>query len=570
MKRVVNSLFVSLISAVITFSSAWSDGTSVLQKAANGDKLIAIARDEGAARIIVKLDVPDFQKLTTASNAYKAKNSEKQDVQEALKADAKLSAEISSVADSVISQLQDMGLPFEINHTYSSLPLMAMSVSEETLKMLDLASAVISIAEDKLNFPLLDNSVDIIGATNAHSDGYTGAGWYVAVLDTGIRATHEYFAGKSIVEACFALGSDGIGAAGDCPNGLTQMTGPGSAAHYPSNYEGYDHGTHVAGIAIGNNGSLSVGEPEFGVAPDADIIAVQVFSRFSPADCEGGDYCLASWDSDIIAGLEYVYDLSNTYNIAAVNMSLGSGEYSSACDNEPIKIIIDNLRDIGIATIVASGNDGFCGSINYPACISSAVAVGASTDGDIETSFNNWSETLMDVFAPGENILSSTGASDSSYESWSGTSMATPHVAGAFALLRQKSSTLSVTDLLSTLTSTGASITTLCPPRTSSKPRIQVDAALDFIDMDISGQDDVIIDFGVYGIWVWYNDTSWEQLHNLSPEIITTGDIDGSGQDDVIIDFGIYGIWVFYNDTSWKQLHNFSPEIITTGNIDGN
>jgi subtilisin family serine protease len=569
MKRLMNIFFISLIINAITFSSSWADGTPVMQKAVRGDELMDIARNEGTARIIVKLDVPDIQTLTTASNAYRMKKSEKQDVQEALKADAKLSAEISSIADSVISQLQDMGLPFEINHTYSTLPLIAMNVSEETLKMLDTITEVVNITKDKLSFPLLDNTVNIIGASNSWGGGYTGEGWYVAILDTGIRPTHEFFDGKTIIEACYASGSDGNpnDQFGDCPNGLNQMTGSGSAAHYPNSYLGYDHGTHVAGIAAGNNGSLS------GVAKDADIIAVQVFSRFSGFYCGGGD-CVASWDSDQIAGLEYVYNLSNTYNIASVNMSLGGGGYSSACDNEPIKIMIDNLRDVGIATIVASGNDGYCGAISYPACISSAIAVGASTDGDTETSFNNWSETLMDLFAPGANIYSSTGASDSSYESWNGTSMATPHVAGAFALLKQKSPTLSVTDLLSALTSTGASITTLCFPQTSSKPRIQVDAALNSILLPdpIEGTGyEVIIDFGAgSGIWVWYNDTRWEQLHKLSPEIITAGDIDGSGQDEVIVDFGPEsGIQVWYNDTSWEELHYLSPEIITTGDIDG-
>jgi hypothetical protein len=69
-------------------------------------------------------------------------------------------------------------------------------------------------------------------------------------------------------------------------------------------------------------------------------------------------------------------------------------------------------------------------------------------------------------------------------------------------------------------------------------------------DLDGSGQDDVIIDFGASGIWVYYNDITWTKLHKSSPEIIATGDMDGSGEDDVIIDFGASGIWVYYNDTT--------------------
>ncbi|MCR4290996.1 MAG: putative Ig domain-containing protein [Candidatus Scalindua sp.] len=90
-------------------------------------------------------------------------------------------------------------------------------------------------------------------------------------------------------------------------------------------------------------------------------------------------------------------------------------------------------------------------------------------------------------------------------------------------------------------------------------------------DIDGGGKDDVIIDFGApYGIWSWMNNSIWVQLHGTSPQTITTGDIDGGGKDDIIIDFGApYGIWIRMNNSTWVQLHGTSPETITTGDIDG-
>ncbi len=91
-------------------------------------------------------------------------------------------------------------------------------------------------------------------------------------------------------------------------------------------------------------------------------------------------------------------------------------------------------------------------------------------------------------------------------------------------------------------------------------------------DIDGNGQDEVIINFGLdYGIWTLMNLSTWVQSHPLSPESITTGDIDGNGQDEIIVDFGLgYGIWVKMNNNEWIKLHGLSPEIITTGDMDGN
>jgi len=462
---------------------------------ANFDRLTQKAWSEGAVRVIVHLDVPRIKELTAASTKFLGVDASEAIRVERTSADTALKDAIEYTAWKVLAELQ--GTDYVVNTIYRSIPFMALRVSPYALALLEDSTTVLGLEEDvpikliepveesggengktsltdsgDLDRPFLDTSVNLIGAKTAWGWGYTGAGWYVAILDTGIRKTHQFFTGKTIVEACFALGSDGVGGAGDCPNGNATMTGPGSAVHYSSSYSGYDHGTHVSGIAAGNYGSLA------GVAKNANIIAVQVFSKFSASECDGSP-CVSSWNSDTLSGLDYIYSIRGSYNIAAVNMSLGGDtRYSSPCDSDSRKASIDNLRSVGIATAIATGNDYSCYGISSPACISSSVAVGSSTDADADSPFNNWHPTLQKLFAPGSSIYSSTGASDSSYDSWSGTSMAAPHVTGAWALLKHRLSTGSVTDFLNALRTTGVSITSICDYYTTPIPRIRVDRAI--------------------------------------------------------------------------------------------
>jgi len=452
-----------------------------------------VASDEGKVKIVVKLWIPNYDLLIEESNKYPVIEPGQTLPDSGLLAGIILKEQIKFITNLVLERLK--GTEYKVNHVYSSIPYVALDASSEALSILESLTEVLDMEEDKplgLIEPVLDgygakdafageeggdppslnNTVSLIGADTAWGMGFTGSGWHVAILDTGIRSTHEFFLGKNIVEACFAQGETG---SGDCPNGDVSMTGPGSAVHYESIYEGWDHGTHVSGIATGNNGSL------FGVAKDADIIAVKVFSRF--ADCDsntaGDQPCVMSWNSDLLAGLDYVYSLRGSYSISSVNLSLGGGAYSSPCDSDPRKAVIDNLRAVGIATAIATGNNGYCGYVNSPACISSSVAVGSSTDSDDESWFNNWHATMQKFFAPGSSVYSATGDSDTSYESWSGTSMATPHVAGAWALLKHAMPAGTVTEFMDALRLTGIGITSSCDGHNIAIPRIQVDAAID-------------------------------------------------------------------------------------------
>jgi uncharacterized repeat protein (TIGR02543 family) len=450
------------------------------------DRLAQIALADGTVGVIVHLQVPGIAALTAASTSLPGGDLGRAMAEQRESADVALKAAIARVSDRVVASLARTS--FTVNYTYGTIPFMALRVGTDGLAALREMDDVIGIEEDAIvgvepqpadasaeiaDKPRLDVSVPLVGASTAWSWGFTGAGWYVAVLDTGVRTSHQMFSGKTIVEACYALGYDGVAGAGDCPNGSSSQTGTGSGAPQDSAYSGWNHGTHVAGIAVGNSSALA------GVAKGANLIDVQVFSRFpsSYSSC-GGTACVLTYTSDQISGLEYVYSLRGSYNIASINMSLGGGRYGSACDTDSRASIITNLRSAGIATAIATGNDGYCGYVGAPGCISQSVGVGATTDADAETSFNNWHATLQRLFAPGYSIYSASAASDSGYVNMSGTSMATPHVAGAWALLKHAVANGSVTDLLAALRNTGVAIASPCDSGQTPISRIRVDRAI--------------------------------------------------------------------------------------------
>ncbi|MFI7609731.1 S8 family peptidase [Nonomuraea terrae] len=346
-------------------------------------------------------------------------------------------------------------------------------------------SDVVSIREDKLNEPSLVQSVPLIGADRAHKRGFTGKGTAVAILDSGIDDDHPAFGGRIVAPACFSAADPIDGSKPLCPNGSPFQLGDGAAdaesapcmdgAPQPQ-YGLCYHGTHVAGIAAGQ---ATADFPADGVAPAAQIIPVQVFSRFDDSPyCQGAPSCILAYDSSILTGMAYANLLADQYDIAAVNLSLGGGQYATACDTTDgadFKTEVDQLLAKGTATVVASGNEYFESSVSFPACVSSTVAVGATDKQDAVAPFSNRG-TLLDVFAPGVGI--SAAITGDTYATLNGTSMATPHVAGAFALLRQKHKNTSVDDFLTSLRRTGKPITYSSAGAEVTTPRIDVWAAL--------------------------------------------------------------------------------------------
>lgn len=219
--------------------------------------------------------------------------------------------------------------------------------------------------------------------TNA-PDGYIsiagrGQGVRIYVVDTGVRTTHQEFTGR--IAQGYSAVSDGFGVS-DC-NG---------------------HGTHVASTAAGTS---------YGIATSATVVPVRVL------DCDG-----SGSTSDVVAGLNWIANqMASGRHRAVVNMSLG-GMADSVID-----AAVNSLISAGVTVVVAAGNDSRDACNYSPARVSAAITVGSSTDADIQSSFSN-TGSCVDLFAPGSGILGAGITSNSSTDTLSGTSMASPHVAG--------------------------------------------------------------------------------------------------------------------------------------------
>lgn len=356
---------------------------------------------------------------------------------------------------------------WEVKHEFDNIPYVALEMGTDALARLQLTDQADGYFEDRLEKILLAESRPIVQAEQADSVGWEGEGWAVAVLDTGVDGSHTFLDdGKVVSEACFSSN-------GSCPNGGTEQVGPGSARPCDYAETACLHGTHVAGIVAGDGQTIE------GIARGANIIAIQVFSRFTGSTCDDDteDPCAKTFTSDTIKALDHVYGLRNEFNIASVNMSIGGGQHASeaACDREEAarKEIIDQLRSVGIVTVAAAGNESRTDSLAAPACISSAISVGATNDNDGVAAFSN-SAPFLDLLAPGVQIFSSVAGGGGT--SISGTSQATPHVAAAFAILNERMGGADVDQAFAALQSTGAPVT---DGRNSiTKPRIRILDAL--------------------------------------------------------------------------------------------
>jgi len=357
------------------------------------------------------------------------------------------------------------GTPHDVVHTYETVPYIALELSPQALKQLEATEVAATVQEDNAVPATLAQSTQIVEAKESASVGRKGAGGAVAILDTGVSKSHPFLqqapgVSKVVSEACYSANAN-------CPGNITESTATGSGLNCTYAANGCRHGTHVAGIAAGKGNSFS------GVAPEARLISIQVFSRFTGANCAGAgeDPCALSFTSDQMKGLERVFALRNTFSIGAANMSLGGGQFTSACDANPLKPIIDNLRSARIPTVIASGNDGFTNAVGAPGCISTAITVGSTGDSDQVSLFSN-SSSVVDLFAPGENITSSVPGGG--FAAFNGTSMATPHVAGAWTVARQVSPTATVTRIENAMDATGKPITDTFASPQITRDRIRV------------------------------------------------------------------------------------------------
>lgn len=304
----------------------------------------------------------------------------------------------------------------QILENLGSLSTQAADLDELPVMIFDSAEVDVEALRDNplvkdviYDFPLelnLHDSVsvidsDIVNNLTAANVSLDGSGVAVCYVDTGIDDDHPAFVGRLLDEKCFCQGC--------CEGGAD--TGDTAVDNHPSS-----HGTHVAGI-IG-----SAGDPH-GVAPGVGIVAVKA--------C--GSSCMLS---DVLSGLNFCVASADNYNTKVISASIGdNGNYNTqgSCPTY-LDGPIDAAHNAGLVVTIASGNNGNTDGISYPACSPNAVAVGATTDSDSIPSWSNRG-ALMELFAPGNNILSSVQGGNYDYQS--GTSMAAPHVAGAAAILYQ-------------------------------------------------------------------------------------------------------------------------------------
>ena len=414
----------------------------------------------------------------------------------------------NSLKNDVENISDDLNLDQNSTTSYSRIPVVATKIDAEQLDELRNDSRVKSVTlqrrysvedlkDTQTGMKSLDQATSILNADGAwtNSTPYTGAGQKIVIADTGVDKTHPFLAGAVVQELCFAKGQDEEPTpnpnVGSCSNGKQTQSGNGSAAPCAISIDSACyHGTHVAGIAAGRRNIA--GAPVGGIAPDASIIAIRIFGVYSSSPYSVDEYCgdnpsgstvtcVLAENTDMLQALQWV--LANPTGIASVNFSVGGGGFtvSPSCDvyDPNLANAITTVRNsYKIATVVASGNEGLTNRVSMPACFSNAIAVGATNKSSTSPGVAYFSNTSNKValFAPGMSIRSSVpSAFDSDgnidgYQSKNGTSMSTPSIAGAFALMKQALPTESVTQLLDRLQTSGVSAT---DSKSSDNPKVK-------------------------------------------------------------------------------------------------
>jgi subtilisin len=345
--------------------------------------------------------------------------------------------------------------------------LVSARVDAAELNKLKSDENVAAIVPDIPIPPALFKSVPLIEIPVPPADGPApdGGPYAVAVLDTGISESHPFLTHSILKDraACFSTNDATFGAESLCPEKVEQISGADSANNCDAALEICSHGTHVTGIIAGWAGKTTVNGTTVsfsGVAPGVKIIPIQIYSMIKdPLVCDffakTEAPCVLSFISNQAAALDYVIRLATKIRIAAVNVSLSFGSYQTNCDQDDIARqivpLIQTLKGLGIATIVAAGNEGFPSAVGFPACISTTISVAASDKQNqfastwpIGTGGSNFSSGVHFV-APGTEIVSSVV--NSSYRAFSGTSVASPHVTAVIAKTRALFPLFSVDEL---------------------------------------------------------------------------------------------------------------------------
>jgi subtilisin family serine protease len=383
----------------------------------------------GQARSFILAVAPDASERSAVADPAGARRAAKSRVRAAAELVLSATADTNSVVEADWDEL-----PLVQVHAASLDSALAFIDHDEVVSAHEVVAYQLSDAQ---SFPLIDQPA-------AAAAGFTGAGTSVAILDTGVDYTRADF--------------------GTCTSPGAPSTCRVAYAHDFATDDGAldanGHGTNVAGIVAG-------------VAPGTQVLALDVFNGESAST------------TDILSALNWVIANQKTYHIASLNLSLGGGSATAPCTGDAVGVALATARSAGIAPAVASGNDGTTNAISWPACAPAAISVGAVYDANVGglaygkcsdpttaadqiTCFSN-SASFLSLLAPG--ALITAGGS-----TMAGTSQATPHVAGTFAVLRAAFPNETVDQLLARLTATGKKIVDARNKVTT--PRIDLNAAL--------------------------------------------------------------------------------------------
>ncbi|RLE38902.1 hypothetical protein DRJ17_02615 [Candidatus Woesearchaeota archaeon] len=326
-----------------------------------------------------------------------------------LSRDEKLAAKKSMIKKQQDAVSSIKGL--NIKKSYTTINAIAGNINRDGLERLKKNLDVAKIELDRQVGIKLSESVPLINANDVwavqiSSQNITGVGQTICVIDTGINYSHPAFGGCT--QAQFL--------SGNCAKVLGGYDYVNDDAD-PIDDNG--HGSHCAGIIASEDSTYK------GVAPGAKIVAIKVLNS-------GGSGTF----SDIIAGIDWCINNASVFNISVLSISIGDhSRYNSYCDSEASTAAVNSAVENGLTVVIATGNDGYTNGLNVPSCASKALSVSSTTKIDAISSFSNRG-LIADVFAPGSNIIS-VDHDSGGFRSDSGTSMSTPHVAGAAALLKQ-------------------------------------------------------------------------------------------------------------------------------------
>jgi hypothetical protein len=322
-----------------------------------------------------------------------------------------VNSQIINERENIISSLE---IEEKVTHQFIYSNAFSAELTVEEIEQLINDDRVDYVYYDYPVSAFLQQSVPLINATSTwglqvNNINLTGAGQAVCVIDTGVDYTHPDLGG-CLGEGCKVLG--GYDFVNDNADPMDD--------HYTSS-SSHSHGTHVAGIVAANGGRM-------GVASEANIIAIKALNY------EGSGYL-----THISAGMDWCINHSEDYNISVISMSLGGDPiYTTYCNNDLLAGKVTDAFNKNISVVIATGNSGLPNNISAPSCIQKAIRIGSTDKSDVLSSFSNrWGLDLL--FAPGSSISSTLwlNAGRGDYGFKSGTSMATPHAAGAIAIINQ-------------------------------------------------------------------------------------------------------------------------------------